>query len=204
MARFTAGTERGLPTEAAPPQHERRDLGQLGTADADATEISKRALFSAAELDAKAGAAMQRREAAGVTCSVERMQPDEAPAFDQELVGKRIEVLWKYFDQDSNQPRMIWSSGTVKRIADGLTDKRSSRAKKILPGGAVLWAWDADPDFDEQAGEQWLILLPEKFNPKTQRQVYSWRLDPRELGAAQGSAPDAARKRARRDCAGQE
>jgi hypothetical protein len=49
---------------------------------------------------------------------------------------------------------MIWSTGTVKRIADGLTDKRSSRAKKVLPAGAVLWAWDADPDFDEKAGEQ--------------------------------------------------
>ena len=61
-ARFTAGTDRGLPTEAAPPQHEARNLGQLGTADADAVEISKRALFSAEELEAKAQAAMKRRE----------------------------------------------------------------------------------------------------------------------------------------------
>ena len=57
---------------------------------------------------------------------------------------------------------MIWSSGTVKRIADGLTDKRSPKARSVLPAGAVLWAWDADPDFDEQAGEQWLFLLPKK------------------------------------------
>ena len=48
----------------------------------------------------------------------------------------------------------------------------------------MLWAWDADPDFDEQAGEQWLILLPKKWNPTTHKQVYSWRYDPRELGAA--------------------
>ena len=106
-------------------------------------------------------------------------------------MGKRIEVLWKYFDKDTNKPHMIWSTGTVKRIADGLTDKRSPRARSILPGGALLWAWDADPDFDEQAGEQWLILLPRKWNPKTHSQVYSWRFDPRELGAAQGSTPDA-------------
>ena len=86
---------------------------------------------------------------------------------------------------------MIWSTGTVKRIADGLTDQRSKRARAILPGGALLWAWDADPDFDEQAGEQWLILLPQKWNPKTHKQVYSWRYDPRELGAASGSTPDA-------------
>ena len=109
------------------------------------------------------------------------------PAFDQALVGKRIEVLWKYFDKDTNEPHMIWSTGIVKRVADGLTDKRSSRAQKVLPAGAVLWAWDADPDFDEAAGEQWLLLLPKKWNPKTHKQVYSWRYDPRELGAAHGS-----------------
>ena len=81
------------------------------------------------------------------------------------------------------------SSGrrAVTRVADGLTDKRSSRAQKILPAGALLWAWDADPQFDEPAGEQWLILLPKKWNTQ---QIYSWRFDPRELGAAQGNAPD--------------
>ena len=26
--------------------------------------------------------------------------------------------------------------------------------------GMVLWAWEADPDFDEPAGEKWLALLP--------------------------------------------
>ena len=62
----------------------------------------------------------------------------------------------------------------------------------------MLWAWDADPDFDEQAGEQWLILLPKKWNLKTHKQVYGWRYDPRELGTAQGSTPDARRKHARR------
>ena len=72
------------------------------------------------------------------------------------------------------------------------------RAQKILPGGAVLWAWDADPDFDEQAGEQWLILLPKKFNPRTHKQVYSWRLDPRELGATEAPQRDERRAHARR------
>ena len=84
------------------------------------------------------------------------------------------------------------------RIADGLTDKRSKRAQKILPGGAVLWAWDADPEFDEAAGEQWLILLPKKWNPKTHTQVYGWRYDPRELGATQEPERDARRKQMRR------
>ena len=56
-------------------------------------------------------------------------------------------------------------------------------------------AWDADPDFDEQAGEQWLILLPKKWNLPTHKQVYSWRYDPRELGAT--AAPERGERRAR-------
>ena len=72
----------------------------------------------------------------------------------------------------------IWASGTVKRVADGLTSKKSKRARDILPAGALLWAWEADPSFDEPAGEKWMVLLPEKWN----RQVkYAWRFDPCEL-----------------------
>ena len=57
------------------------------------------------------------------------------------------------------------------RVADGVTDKKSARCVKPLPGGTVLWAWDADPDFGEAAGEQWLTLLPKKWNPSTHKQV---------------------------------
>ena len=97
----------------------------------------------------------------------------------------RPQVLWKYTDKDKNQPHMIWSTGRVVRVADGLSDMRSKRARSVLPAGAVLWAWDADPEFDEAAGEQWLFLLPKKWSPKTHKQVYSWRSDPRELGAVE-------------------
>ena len=197
-ARFTAGTPRGLPTEAAPPHHQARDLGQLGTADADATAIAQRSMFNADELRVKAEAERQRRVEAGIADGVEMAQPHDAPAFDKGLLGKRLEVLWKYFEKGANGeqiPHLIWATGRVARVADGLTDKRSSRAQKILPAGALLWAWDADPQFDEPAGEQWLILLPKKWN---QQQVYSWRLDPRELGATHANAADPRRKSAKR------
>ena len=48
-----------------------------------------------------------------------------------------------------------------------------------MPAGALLWAWDADPEYDEAAGEKWLILLPQKWNKHVQ---YAWRFDPCELG----------------------
>ena len=104
-----------------------------------------------------------------------------------------MQVLWKYHDKDTGEPVMIWSTGRVARVADGLTDKRSPRARKILPAGALLWAWDADQEFGEQAGEQWLILLPNKWNRQTH---YGWRYDPAELcvDAAAGASNARARQ----------
>ena len=52
----------------------------------------------------------------------------------------------------------IWACGTVKRVADGLTDRASKRAQKVLPSGAVLWAWEADAEYDEPAGAE--VALP--------------------------------------------
>ena len=182
-----------LPTEAAPPHFTAKSLGQLGTANADALAIKSKALFSTAELKIKAEAEVKRREAAGISDSVERLQPATPPPFNQQLVGKRIEVLWKYFNKDTNEPMLIWATGRVTRVADGLTDTKSARAKKLLPAGAVLWAWDADPDIGEVAGEQWLPLLPKKWNPPHQV-VYGWRYDPRELSAS-AAAPERDQRR---------
>ena len=181
----TLRLQKRLPTEAAPPHHSARDLGCLGTKDADALELESKALFSASELKTKAEAAVARRVAAGISDDVEGRQPPTAPAFDQQLVGKRLEVLWKYTDRDTGKPVMIWATGRVARVADGLTNTRSARARKILPAGALLWAWDADPEFGEKAGEQWLILLPKKWNTQ---QIYGWRFDPRELGGERARA----------------
>ena len=67
----------------------------------------------------------------------------------------------------------------------------------MLPAGMVLWAWDADPEFEEAAGEKWLALLPKKWN---KQQHYGWRFDPRELGAKQGNAPDPRKRGTKRAC----
>ena len=183
-----------LPTEAAPPQFTAKDIGTLGTANADALAVKSKAIFSAEELARKSDEAIARREAAGISDRVERLQQPEAPAFNQQLVGKRMEVLWKYMLPDGKS-QLIWATGRVARVADGLTDKRSQRAKNLLPGGAVLWAWDADPEFGEVAGEKWLVLLPNKWNPP-KAIVYGWRYDPRELAPTAAPTRDARRAQA--------
>ena len=68
-------------------------------------------------------------------------------------------------------------------MADGITHKRTDRCTNILPAGALLWAWDADTEYDEGAGEQWMILHPEKFNKHVQ---YAWRFDPCEIAPEGG------------------
>lgn len=141
----------------------------------------QKSLFSKDELEKKVQNAMLRRVEAGIADDVEKLQPPLPPPFDQDLIGKRLEVCWKYFREDTGEPILIWTSGTVKRVADGLTDRKSSKARAILPGGALLWAWDADTDIKEKAGEKWLILLPSKWNP-SKAVVYGWRFDACELG----------------------
>ena len=114
---------------------------------------------------------------------MEACQPPR-PAFDDRLVGKHIEICWPY--KEGGKSQKIWAFGVVKRIADGVNDKRSERCKTILPAGALLWAWEADADYDEKAGEQWMILHPDKWNRHVQ---YAWRFDPCELVRAGSRKP---------------
>ena len=174
--------QKKLPKEAAPPNLKVRLVKNLGTVDMDAARIEEKDMFNVSTLLTKAKAARAQREAAGISDSVEAIQPLTPPAFDGNLVGKRLEVCWPYKEAGGNTIK-IWASGTVKRVADGLTDKRSARARKILPAGALLWGWDADPEYDERAGEKWLVLLPEKWNAQV---AYSWRFDPCELKNTNG------------------
>ena len=176
--------QRKLPKQAAPPQLSTRALKSLGTDDVDALRIEAQSLFNIDSLLAKAQVARARREAEGKSDQVEAIQPPHAPPFDANLVGRRLEVCWPY--QENGKTKKIWASGVVKRVADGLTDTRSKRARQVLPAGALLWGWDADPDWDEAAGEEWLVLLPKKWSKHVQ---YGWRYDPCELLSQGGLAP---------------
>ena len=180
---MTLRRQKRLPAAAAPPQVCSRITKVLGTTDTGALQLEAQGLFNVAGLLERAQVERARREAAGISDGVEAKQQAKAPLFNTELVGKWLEVCWPYKGGDGKTVK-IWASGQVKRVADGLTDKRSARAKKILPAGALLWAWEADPEYKEASGEQWLVLLPEKWNKHVQ---YAWRFDPCEL-VSQGSA----------------
>ena len=151
--------------------------------------IEKKSFFSQDLLEQKVAAAMQQRVAAGIADTIEGLQPPEPPPFDQQFVNTMIEVLWKYVNQDTGETVLIWSAGKVKRVADGMTDKRTKRCTTLLKAGAVLWAWEADPAFDEPAGEQWLVLIEKKFNKQVH---YGWRLLSKVGDSAESLLPSAA------------
>lgn len=132
---------------------------------------------------------------AGISDDVEDAQPLRPPIFST-LVNKMVEVCWPYWGPDGKK-QLIWSSGKVVMVADGVSHKETAKSRKILPAGAVLFEWEADDKFDESAGQQWLILDPVKWNKQTQM---AWRYDPSELAAAaQPRSPgQPARSRARR------
>jgi hypothetical protein len=145
---------------------------------------ARESLFNVELLLEKAQVECERRERELVTDTHEYVQPPTAPPFDAELVGKRLEICWPYKQHGKTQK--IWASGVVKRVADGITDKRPRARTKLLEAGALLWAWDADPEYDEKAGEEWLLLKPKHFNKPVE---YGWRFDPCEMGSH--SAPRA-------------
>ena len=61
-----------------------------------------------------------------ITCSdhlISTLHRSYTEVLDQQLVGKLVEVCWRYFHKDTNGPMLIWSSGRIVRVADGLTDK---------------------------------------------------------------------------------
>ena len=68
----------------------------------------------------------------------------------------------------------------------------------MLPEGWCYGRGEADPEFDEPAGEKWLALLPKKWN---KQQLYSWRYDPHEFGSQAAPQRDPRRANARAmDC----
>ena len=109
---MTLRRQKRLPKQAAPPQARGQALKALGSVDADAARLEATALFNVEGLLERAEAAREQREAEGISDSVEVVQPREPPAFDNNLVGKQLEVCWPY--KVDGTTVKIWASGTVK------------------------------------------------------------------------------------------
>ena len=74
-------------------------------------------------------------------------------------------------------------SAPLQCAANKTRSRTEARLVDCLSPATVLWAWEAYPAYDEQAGEKWLFLKPVKWNAHVQ---YAWRYDPCELAARSG------------------
>ncbi|KAL1525764.1 hypothetical protein AB1Y20_020607 [Prymnesium parvum] len=139
---------------------ERADGGRQDL-DYDRTEISPEELIAAAQ---------RRRdelEAQGEIDWVADRQPyatGQGPIPDKALNGKMLEVRWRYRHKTTGEPVYIWCEGEVVQAADGETDKKSQRCRKVLPAGALRIKWPADISFDEDESYAWCRLNPKNFN----------------------------------------
>lgn len=109
-----------LAAECPAPQLKRKTFKSLGTPTVEADALSAdRVELSSAEVLA---AAQQRRaelEAAGEIDWVHDRQPfptGQGPIPDKKLVGKRLEVRWRYKHVETGEPVYIWCEGAVVQV----------------------------------------------------------------------------------------
>ena len=84
----------------------------------------------------------ERLEVAGEIDRVADMQAaEDVPAFDT-LVGRWLELRWRYYTKDATGKRTaqyIWCEGEVVEVADGWTTKKTPKSQVQKPAavGAV-------------------------------------------------------------------
>eukprot|EP00965_Chrysotila_dentata_P152655 5045258-Pleurochrysis_carterae.AAC.2 len=77
----------------------------------------------------------------------------------------------------------MWCEGEVVSVADGKSDKRSKRARTLLPAGAIQFKWPADKERNEPELYTWTILHPQMWNKDVQN---AWCWAPSGLARADG------------------
>ncbi|KAL1511680.1 hypothetical protein AB1Y20_004970 [Prymnesium parvum] len=134
-------SETALAAECPAPQFKRKTYKSLGTPTVQASQLGDdRIDMSQADLLAAAQKRRGELEAAGEIDWVSDRQPyavGQGPTPDNNLIGKKLEVRWRYRMIETGEPTYMWCEGEVVKVADGEKDKMSARCKKILPAGAV-------------------------------------------------------------------
>lgn len=176
--------ERPIPEAAAAPIMRRKTFKELGTPTAEAEQLADQSLsLSTEQLLAQAQAKRAELEARGELDMVGDRQPRLPPPLDQSLVGRKLEIHWRYWraaepgERGKRKQVFIWCEGVVAEVSDG-TIRKSKRSKESLPAGAVRIRWPADSDFEERETLVWSILNPSDWC----REVHlGWRWAPSEL-----------------------
>ncbi|KAL1510813.1 hypothetical protein AB1Y20_007097 [Prymnesium parvum] len=190
-------SKEGTPEESCPaPLLQRKTFKTLGTPTVQADRLCQ-AVKAEPSSEEKLEAAKQRRtelEERGELDWVSDRQPyatGQGPVPDENLIGKKLEVRWRYYNKHTGEPIYIWCEGNVVQVADGEKDKKTARCRKLLPAGALRIQWPADAEFDEDESFVWTILKPCAFNKDIH---LGWRFAASELKHMRKNTSQKARK----------
>ena len=157
---------REIPSEPHCPQLARKTLPQLGSPTVKVEELNAKGNDNMASLKAAAKAERRRREADGIGDRVQNRQPIQPPTFDDDIVGKHLEVRYKVdvIDEESGKPTgevlFVWWSCEVMRVSDGKVQKIGAHGKQIKgkhPAGHVLLRWERNAKLgEEEETESWM------------------------------------------------
>lgn len=109
------------PEDVCPaPQLKRKTFKALGTPTVQAQALSdSRIDLTAEEILEKAISRRKELEAAGDidwVCDRQKYPVGKGPPLDSSLVGKRLEVRWRYVHQDTGKPVYMWCEGEVVQV----------------------------------------------------------------------------------------
>jgi len=184
-----------LPDAAVVPVMRRKTFKELGTATPQALDLMGQVKeIPRDELLKRAENERERLEQIGELDHTADIMPKKAPACNESLIGKELEIRWRYWrpteegERGQKKAVDIWCVGTVVQVANGTSDKASPRCKKLLSAGAVKVMWPADKDFDEEESYTWSILTKENWNKDA---VLGWRYTKAQLAKLGKTCADA-------------
>ena len=177
-----------LPEAAVVPSMRRKTFKELGTATPQAVELAGRVKeLPVDELLARAVKERERLERTGVLDRTGDVMPKHAPPCDASLIGKELEIRWRYWrpteegERGQKKAVDIWVDGTVVQIANDTTDKGSPQLrvpKKWQGTNAVCIKWPADIDREQAEMYTWSLLIPDTWNKEVKM---GWRYTAAQL-----------------------
>jgi hypothetical protein len=142
----------------------RAELPMLGIATRQLIESNSTAMIDKVQFRKEADKLRQERESKGKGSIYSLMQPFYRPEIE-ELLNKRIDVLYAFYMGNDGGQQLRWCQGTVIEVY-----KDSAKS-------TVLVSWDEMPDvegYEDKRTVSKQVLLPSKWNKNT---VNAWRMD---------------------------
>ena len=149
----------------------------LGTESKQRIKLDSNTQEEEDEFELNARNKWKKQESEGHGSVYSMRQKKNAPAVDESLISKRIEVVISFeMNDEGTEQAQRWCSGVVERICDGTWVIPGKMRKCWKKGEAVDVFWDAIPDTDPPmpACRDKVALNPNKWNKDG---IGAWRIE---------------------------